>query len=151
MIVLGLAAASILAACGSGSGSTTASGTTIKITMKDIAFDPAAVQVHRGDTVKFEFKNAGAVVHEALIGDEAAQEDHAMAMSSGGSSDGSMPGMAPDSMSAHGAGAAMDMITVDPGKTGTLTYTFENAGTLIIGCHQPGHYEAGMKVMITVQ
>ena len=123
--------------------------------MKDIAFDPTSIQVRRGDTVKFEFKNTGAVAHEAFIGDEATQDSHAMEMSSSASASGtdsSMKGMGSDSMSDHGGGApSSEMLTVDPGKTGTLSYTFADAGTFIIGCHQPGHYEAGMKVMVTVQ
>ena len=144
--VLGLAISTVLAACGGGS-STTASGSTIKIAMKDIAFDPTTVQVRRGDTVSFEFKNTGAVVHEAFIGDQAAQDSHAMEMSAGGMS-------STDSMGEHGGGhgaEGSEMVTVDPGKTGTLSYTFATAGTFIIGCHQPGHYEAGMKVTVTVQ
>lgn len=44
-----------------------------------------------------------------------------------------------------------DAITVEPGKTGKLTYTFERTGTVEIGCHQPGHYyTAGMKIAVQV-
>ena len=31
-----------------------------------------------------------------------------------------------------------------------MTYTFKGGESLLIGCHQPGHYEAGMKVSLTV-
>jgi uncharacterized cupredoxin-like copper-binding protein len=41
-------------------------------------------------------------------------------------------------------------ITVDAGKTGTLTHTFGTAGTTLIGCHQPGHYAAGMRIEVHV-
>lgn len=152
LMVVGLAMASILVACGGGS-TTTAAGPTVKITMKDIAFDPTSIQVRRGETVQFEFKNSGAVVHEAFIGDEAAQESHSMEMSSSSSgTESSMQGTGSDGMGDHNGGAdASKMLTVEPGKTGKLSYTFPNAGTFIIGCHQPGHYEAGMKVTVTVQ
>lgn len=43
-----------------------------------------------------------------------------------------------------------DAITLGPGKTGELTYSFERAGTVEVGCHQPGHYAAGMRVSETV-
>ena len=41
-------------------------------------------------------------------------------------------------------------ISVKPGKTGKLTMTFQQAGMLEIGCHEPGHYEAGMKATVNV-
>ena len=43
-----------------------------------------------------------------------------------------------------------EMLTVDPGKTATTTHTFDAAGTFLIGCHQPLHYEQGMKITVTV-
>ena len=51
--------------------------------------------------------------------------------------------------------AAMDeegeaAVEVAPGETATLVYTFDEPGTLLIGCHVPGHYAAGMKGTITV-
>lgn len=46
--------------------------------------------------------------------------------------------------------AGEDGVTVEPGDTGELTYTFSEGDELLIGCHQEGHYEAGMKVMVNV-
>jgi uncharacterized cupredoxin-like copper-binding protein len=43
-----------------------------------------------------------------------------------------------------------DALTVQPGKTRELEHTFDEAGEVLIGCHQPGHYDAGMKVTVTV-
>lgn len=43
-----------------------------------------------------------------------------------------------------------DGIAVEPGATGTLEYTFEQAGEILAGCHEPGHYEAGMVASMTV-
>lgn len=34
--------------------------------------------------------------------------------------------------------------------TETLEYTFERAGEILAGCHEPGHYEAGMVTSMTV-
>ncbi len=31
-----------------------------------------------------------------------------------------------------------------------ITWTFTKAGTTLYGCHEPGHYVAGMKGTITV-
>ena len=35
-------------------------------------------------------------------------------------------------------------------STVTLVYTFDKAGTTIVGCHVPGHYAAGMRGTITI-
>ena len=106
---------------------------TINVVMKEFAYEPAAVTVNAGETVKFVFRNEGAVVHDAFLGDEAAQAEHEREMAAG------------DDHEGHEA------IKVDPGKTGELTHTFGKAGeALIIGCHETGHYAAGMKLTVTV-
>ena len=50
-----------------------ADGSTVDITMTDIAYDAAAVQVPKGSTVEFRFTNDGKVPHDAFVGDQAAQ------------------------------------------------------------------------------
>ncbi len=122
----------LLAACGDsgGSGST---ARTIQIEMRDNVFAPTEVSVEKGEAVTFEFTNAGAVAHEAFIGDEQAQLDHEQEMM--------------DSGMDHGGA---EVLTVEPGKTGTVDHIFDEAGTFQIGCHEPGHYDGGMKVTVTV-
>ena len=145
-LALVLACAVVLAACGG--GSSTATDNTVKVEMTDNKYEPTSVSVRRGETVTFEFTNDGKLVHEAFIGDDAEQESHAMEMSgsSTGSSDATMD-------MGHGGGhggSGDEMLTLDPGKSGSLTHTFDSSGTVIIGCHQPGHYEGGMKATVTV-
>jgi uncharacterized cupredoxin-like copper-binding protein len=41
-------------------------------------------------------------------------------------------------------------VTVAKGETKEFTRTFDKAGTLIYGCHQPGHYADGMMGTVTV-
>jgi uncharacterized cupredoxin-like copper-binding protein len=43
-----------------------------------------------------------------------------------------------------------DAFTLEPGGSDELTPTFDQSGTVEIGCHQPGHYEAGMRLFVTV-
>ena len=43
-----------------------------------------------------------------------------------------------------------DAITVEPGSSGEITHTFTESGTILIGCHEPGHWEAGMKSTIAI-
>lgn len=150
-----------LAACGDTSDDTTTAGgtRTVEIEMRDIKFSPDTVQVAAGETVRFVFKNVGAVPHDAFIGDEAAQDDHEMEMRA---ADGSMSSSSSMTMDSSTTSSSMDMgggdggdavengITVEPGDTGELTYTFSEGEELLIGCHQAGHYAAGMKITLNM-
>jgi uncharacterized cupredoxin-like copper-binding protein len=146
LITVLAAAAVLLAACGDGdsdSDTATGSGTrTIEIEMRDIEFSPDEVSVEPGETVRFVFENTGAIPHDAFIGDQAAQDEHEMEMRDAEGEDGGM-----DMGDEHG-GDESGGITVEPGETGELTHTFREGDELLIGCHQAGHYEAGMRVMI---
>ena len=128
----------LAAACGgdhdSHGGSSDAEATrTIDVTMKEFAYEPASVSVKAGETVKFVFRNEGQTLHDAFIGDEAAQAEHEREMRE---------------VKKHKEDHAINVI---PGKTGELVHTFEKAGeALIIGCHETGHYAAGMKLTVTV-
>ena len=103
--------------------------------MRDIEFSPTTVDVEEGETIRFLFRNTGEVAHEAYIGDAAAQEDHADEMESMGGMD-------------HGGDS--EVLTVEPGDTGELSYTFDEAGPVQIGCHEPGHFDAGMVLDVEV-
>jgi len=141
--VLGIAIAVALtgtgAACGGGShdsmshgGSSAEATRTVDVTMKEFSYDPATVAVKAGETVKFVFHNQGQILHDAFIGDEAAQAEHEKQMREG--------------MQDH----SDTMLKVIPGQTGILTHTFKPGESLIIGCHETGHYQAGMKMALTV-
>lgn len=108
----------------------------VAVTMSDeLRFEPDAITVAAGETIRFVVHNAGAVDHEFLIGDEEAQAEYAAEMADGH-----------DDRHVGGAGVALE-----PGQTGEVTYTFAEPGELLIGCHEPGHYDGGMVGRITVQ
>lgn len=136
LVVAGFAV--FLAACapsGGGASPTDQSARTIQVTMSDdLRFQPAEFTVQAGETVRFEVTNAGAIVHEFLIGDEAAQDGFEMQMSGS-----AMP---------HASDAG---VSVEPGGSETFEYTFGEAGQLLAGCHEPGHYAGGMKATINVE
>lgn len=141
-------AGSLLAACGAdGYDATTTTAIvddgspTIEVIMTDMAFTPTVVQMNAGETVTFRFRNDGAAIHEAVIGDEAFQEEHATEMAAMES--------AGDSMHHDVTGEAAPLIVL-PGETGEMSYTATVAGDFLIGCHQPGHWAAGMKATISV-
>lgn len=112
---------------------------TVEVDMVDIAFEPSTLRVTRGQAVRFVFHNEGAVAHDAFIGDGAAQEAHEAQMRSMGDHAG------------HGDDESGSAITVAPGGTGELRHVFAEPAELLIGCHQPGHYQAGMKLTIELR
>ena len=111
---------------------------TVEVSMVDVAFEPTTLTVEDGETIRFVFRNDGKVAHDAFLGDDAAQKAHETEMSS-------MGGEGMD----HG-GDATTAVTVEPGKTAEITHTFRAGDELLVGCHQPGHYAAGMELAIDV-
>lgn len=126
------------AACGGDdeAASTGDASRTIEVEMADIAFEPSDIDVEAGETVRFVFINTGEVPHDAFIGDPDEQADHAAEMA--------------DDHGGHG-GDDSDAVTVQPGERAEITHTFgPDDDELLIGCHQPGHYDAGMVTTIHV-
>jgi uncharacterized cupredoxin-like copper-binding protein len=112
---------------------------TVRITVKDASFEPAALTLHAGEIVRFVVTNASGLDHEFVLGDAATQKAHRAEMAS---------------MAA--AGEAMDhddpnAVAVAPKQTATLTWKFARPGVVEYDCDIPGHYEAGMKGVIKVQ
>ncbi len=142
--VVVIAAAGLTTACASKKDTGSASGgqptRTIEIEMVDVAFKPASLEVKRNETVRFVFVNNGQMAHDAFVGDADAQADHEKEMQDDGNG---------DHGNDHRQGES-DALTVKPGESGELIYTFHEQGKIEIGCHQPGHYESGMKVAVTV-
>jgi uncharacterized cupredoxin-like copper-binding protein len=129
----------VLAACAPSAGSSAVPGSqaarTVAVSMSDdLRFDPGEITVSQGETVTFVLTNEGQTRHEFLIGDEAEQAEYADEMASG---------------EMHHAGDVG--VSVEPGQTQSFTYTFDDAqAELLAGCHEPGHYDAGMVATITV-
>lgn len=108
---------------------------TVTVTMSDrMAFEPAAVNVKQGETIRFVIKNPGQLKHEFMLGTEAELKEHYALMLK-------FPEME------H---ADANAVTVLPGKTGEVVWQFTKAGKVDFACLQPGHYEAGMKGAVTV-
>jgi uncharacterized cupredoxin-like copper-binding protein len=133
MIVLFIAGL-LLTACGGSNPSE------VKITLNEFGIESSTTDFQKGVPYRFVVTNEGTVEHEMMI----------------------MPPVMPDSM-----GMAMDMGEMDKmalvmieasdlpaGATASFDYTFTESapdGSLELACHTPGHYEAGMKLRITVQ
>ena len=130
-----LAACSAAATSSPGTPSGAASPRVIGVTMTEgRRFEPDSIELSRGETVRFEVRNAGAIRHEFFIGDEDAQADHEAEMVQ-------MGGMAHDDVNG---------ISVEPGETKLLEHTFDDADGVLIGCHVTGHYAAGMTATVSM-
>jgi uncharacterized cupredoxin-like copper-binding protein len=107
----------------------------VNVTAIDIAFEPNSISVRPGETVRFVVTNDGAVDHEFVIGDASAQVAHA------------------EQMAAMGTGmdhSHMNAMSLKPGETKELVWTFETGQDLQFACHVAGHYTAGMKGRIEI-
>ena len=108
---------------------------TITMDMTDnMRFHSSDIAAKQGETIRFVVKNSGKVKHEMVLGTAQDLKDHYEVMKKN-------PEME------H---ADANMVTVAPGKTGEIIWQFTKAGKVDFACLQPGHYDAGMKGMVSV-
>ncbi|WP_309678597.1 cupredoxin family protein [Polaromonas sp.] len=108
---------------------------TVVVDMKDdMRFHSSIFSVKQGETIRFVAKNSGQVKHEMVLGTAKDLKDHYELMKRN-------PEME------H---ADANMVTVAPGKSGEIIWQFTRAGKVDFACLQPGHYDAGMKGLVTV-
>lgn len=136
---------------------------TVEITLGDMYYEPASVQVKAGETVRFVLKNEGSLLHEFSLGDAAMHgehQQHMLMMQQMGMI--GENGIMPMDHSKMGQGmAGMDhgkmthddpnTVMIAPGKSAELTWTFSKATGLEFACNLPGHYQAGMVGNLEVQ
>ena len=82
-----------------------------------------------GKVIQFNVVNKGKIRHEFAVGNLSETESHAKMMMEN-----------PDMN--HGDGEAA--ITVEPGQTKVLTWSFAGDEEVVFACTLPGHYQAGM-------
>ncbi|MFW8635668.1 cupredoxin domain-containing protein [Cribrihabitans pelagius] len=113
---------------------------TVEITMLEtggggMIFEPAELAFRKGETVLLKAVNGGEMVHELVLDTKARNAMHGEMMKKG----------------MEGSHASANAITLAPGETGGIAWTFSNAGTFEFACLIPGHYEAGMSGTIAVE
>ena len=101
----------------------------------DMRFIHSPLKIKTGETIKFVISNKGAINHEFSIGTKSEHMQHGKMMMN-------MPDMH------HGPGG--NAVTVLPGETATLTWTFKRAVEVEAACNIPGHYQAGMHSSIAL-
>jgi uncharacterized cupredoxin-like copper-binding protein len=124
-----LLATSVFGACVANAGE---EEQTIAVNINHTRFNPDHYDFEAGDTVRFVIHNGDPIDHEFILGNDAVQRRH-------------------ENGTEKKHGAVPGEVSVPAGETRTTTYTFTQAGDLIIGCHIPGHYAYGMRAQIHVE
>jgi uncharacterized cupredoxin-like copper-binding protein len=154
--LLAILLAVVAAACAAGPTTTPpvspgspASPREVNIIARDDVFSPPVVDLVPGETVLLHVINGGLAPHEAVIGNQATQDAWEVA-------EANAPPAAPGST---------PVVSVPPDVSGlripvasgqrvdvawTVPATAAEVSTLIVGCHVPGHYAAGMHVPVRV-
>jgi uncharacterized cupredoxin-like copper-binding protein len=101
---------------------------TITVTAGDMHFSRDAIEIRRGETIRFVVTNRGPSKHEFVIGNRAFHLNHIKEMEE-------MPDMNMDEANS---------IDLRPGETKILVWQFNRPGEFLFGCDIPGHFQAGM-------
>ena len=134
--LLGLALISLAACGGSGAGAaaTTAPSTAatapsdVRVTLSDLKLESNVSSFEKGRTYRITVENKGKLAHEWSVAPRGGMSHDAMLQSIG-----------------------QDQLP--PGAKVTVDYAFPSgvSGPLEFACHLPGHYEAGMRLDISVK
>jgi uncharacterized cupredoxin-like copper-binding protein len=133
-----LVMALVLTACGgTTSPATSPSATslapiTVKMVLTDFKIESDLTQFSRGVPYHFVIVNNGATEHELMIAPPMTQ------------------GMTMENIDSV---KLFEVSDIAAGETRFLDFTFKESaapGTLEFACHEPGHYEAGMKLPVVI-
>jgi uncharacterized cupredoxin-like copper-binding protein len=113
---------------------------TIEITMKEaeggkMLYEPARLEVKRGEQIRFVLKNVGQVDHEFMLDSVANNAKHKIQMEKN-------PDMEHDDPNGK---------RLSPKESVDLVWRFNKAGAFEFACLIPGHYEAGMRGTVVVK
>jgi uncharacterized cupredoxin-like copper-binding protein len=126
-----LASAAFLLALPACGGEGTDGPRTVQVLIEHSRFQPTEMTFEPGTTVTFVVRNTDPIDHEFILGDRAVQDRH---------ENGTEP---------H-HGTVPGEVSIAAGQEATTTYRFTAPGTLIFGCHLPGHYAYGMRGVVVV-
>ena len=132
-------------------GKASEAGRTITVEMYDNYYEPEAIEVKPGETVRFVVENKGNLVHEFNVGSPAMHEAHQKEMMmmvehgviQGGKLNHEMMEMD------MGDGKSMkhddpNSVLLEPGQSKEVVWKFSEQGNIEFACNVPGHYQSGM-------
>lgn len=109
----------------------------IGVSMQDsmrFEFSPELDSLKDGETIEFHVRNDGQIQHEFSIGNDEDQVKHAQMMQK-------MPDMKHNDP---------NTVSLAPGESARLSWTFMGKDTVVFACNVPGHFEAGMKHVMAI-
>ena len=98
-------------------------------------FMPDKLKFKKGEQVRFQLRNNGAIDHEFVVGTVEENLKHMKDMEKN-------PDMEHDDPNS---------VLVEPGAREELIWTFSDATDLEFACNVPGHYQSGMVGKVTVR
>ena len=111
----------------------------IEVIMKEgegtMSYEPARIEVKRGEQIRFVLKNAGELAHEFVLASTADNLKHAALMQK-------YPDMEHDDPNGK---------TLQPKGNSEILWRFTKRGEFEYGCLIPGHREAGMTGKVVVK
>ena len=129
IIAIAIGALLLATACapatGTGGSGGSGGGGSVNIEATEFKFAAPTTTFTRGQPIRFTVKNSGSVEHSWEL-------------------------MPRGEMDVSKALVAIPSSELRAGATASRQYIFQNAGNYEFACHLPGHYEAGMKLDVTV-
>jgi uncharacterized cupredoxin-like copper-binding protein len=120
-------------------GNPTKPSRTVDVTMSEangtMSYEPAEIDVKKGEQIKFIVKNVGTLKHEFFLDSFAHNASHKIEMQKN-------PEMEHDDPNAQ---------SIEPGKQKEILWKFSKLGSFEFACLIPGHYEAGMHGKVVVK
>ena len=107
----------------------------IVVDMTEMRYAPVAIEVKRGEQIKFIVRNSGAIDHEFLLATTAENLKHAEEMRKN-------PDMEHDEPNG---------VKLGPGKSGEVLWRFSKRGTFEYSCLIPDHRQSGMIGKVVVK
>ena len=107
----------------------------IVVDMTEMRYSPAAIEVKRGEQIKFIVRNSGAIDHEFLLATTAENLKHAEEMRKN-------PDMEHDEPNG---------VKLGPGKSAEVLWRFSKRGTFEYSCLIPDHRQSGMIGKVVVK
>jgi len=124
---------------------------TVNVVMYDNYYEPEAISVKEGETVRFVIKNEGSLVHEFNIATGPMHKAHGpemmMMVEHGVLEPDRINWKAAEAMQksmGHGMHNEPNSRLLEPGKSGEIVWSFPKHANLEFACNVPGHYDAGM-------
>ena len=107
----------------------------IVVVMDEMDYLPAAIEVRRGEQIRFVLRNAGKLAHEFMLASTADNLRHAEMMKE-------HPGMVHHDPNG---------VTLEPGQSAELLWKFSRVGTFEYSCLIGNHRELGMTGTLIVK